>query len=111
MGSASTAAAVVYVTVPDREVAKKISHGLVESKLAACVNIVPGLQSIYMWEGKVNDDAELLLMIKTGTQIVERLTEYVKANHPYDECEVISVPITGGSQSYISWIEQSTQGS
>ncbi|EIE25634.1 hypothetical protein COCSUDRAFT_83641, partial [Coccomyxa subellipsoidea C-169] len=99
-----------YVTVPSQEVAEKLAALLVnpDHRLAACVNIVPGLTSIYWWEGKVNKDAELLLMIKTQTHLVPKLTEVVKSNHPYDECEVISLPITGGSSSYIKWIHDST---
>lgn len=69
---------------------------------------IAGLTSIYWWEGKVNEDAELLLMIKTQTHLVPKLTEVVKSNHPYDECEVISLPIIGGSSSYIKWIHDST---
>ena len=62
-----------------------------------------------MWEGKVHEDAELMLMIKTRTNLVDTLTKWVKANHPYDECEVISVPVEGGSQSYIDWVRSCCQ--
>ena len=68
-----------------------------------------GLTSVYMWEGKVNEDAEQLLMIKTSERLVPELTSWVKAKHPYDECEVISVPITGGSASYLNWIQDSVK--
>ncbi|KAK9908586.1 hypothetical protein WJX75_000020 [Coccomyxa subellipsoidea] len=106
----TTGTVVVYVTVPSEEVAEKLATLLVnpDHRLAACVNIVPGLTSIYWWDGKVNKDAELLLMIKTQTYLVPKLTEVVKRNHPYEECEVISLPITGGSPSYIKWIHDST---
>eukprot|EP01025_Chloroclados_australasicus_P046888 TRINITY_DN5189_c0_g1_i3.p1 TRINITY_DN5189_c0_g1~~TRINITY_DN5189_c0_g1_i3.p1 ORF type:complete len:225 (-),score=14.93 TRINITY_DN5189_c0_g1_i3:126-800(-) len=95
---------VVYVTVPDMEVGRSIAHALVEGKLAACCNIIPGLKSVYMWEGKVNEDAELLLMIKTRQETVQNLTRKVQELHPYDECEVIALPVVGGSDSYLKWV-------
>ncbi|KAJ8967079.1 hypothetical protein NQ314_003091 [Rhamnusium bicolor] len=95
---------VAYVTAPNEEVAKKIGHGLVSKKLAACVNIVPKITSIYEWEGKINEDAEVLMMIKTRTVKIDELTEYVKANHPYTVCEVISLPIQNGNEAYLKWI-------
>jgi periplasmic divalent cation tolerance protein len=67
-----------------------------------------GLTSIYWWDGKVNKDAELLLIIKTQNSLVPKLAEVVKSKHPYEECEVISTPITGGRESYIQWIRDST---
>lgn len=98
----------MYVTVPDKEAGRKIADHLVENKLAACVNIIPGLESIYVWEGKVNRDSELLMMIKSRQSLVPTLTQAVKSLHPYDECEVISLAITGGSPSYLQWVLDST---
>ena len=93
-----------FVTVPDMTVAEKLASGLVTSKLAACVNIIPGLTSVYEWEGKVEKDSELLLMIKTRTDRVDELSAWVKANHPYDVCEVISTKIDNGNPPYIKWL-------
>ncbi|KAJ3628250.1 hypothetical protein MTP99_015567 [Tenebrio molitor] len=95
---------VAYVTTPNEEVAKKIAHGLVKQKLAACVNIIPRITSIYEWEDKINEDPEVLMMIKTRTTKVDALTEYVKSNHPYSVCEVISLPIENGNEPYLKWI-------
>ncbi|KAK0087970.1 hypothetical protein PV326_004985 [Microctonus aethiopoides] len=95
---------VAYVTVPNNDVAKKIAHGLVSEKLAACVNIIPQITSIYEWENKITEDNELLLMIKTRTDTVGNLTKYVKENHPYTVCEVISLPIENGNEDYLNWI-------
>jgi periplasmic divalent cation tolerance protein len=95
---------VAYVTTPNEEVAKKIAHGLVKQKLAACVNVIPRITSIYEWEDKINEDPEVLMMIKTRTTKVDALTEYVKSNHPYSVCEVISLPIENGNEPYLKWI-------
>ncbi|XP_028045521.1 protein CutA homolog isoform X2 [Monomorium pharaonis] len=78
MSSLAGAHSVAYVTVPDDVVAKRLARGLVENKLAACVNIIPRLISIYKWEGKIQEEPELLLMIKTRTERVDALTKYVK---------------------------------
>ncbi|KAK9866671.1 hypothetical protein WJX84_010127 [Apatococcus fuscideae] len=86
-------AVVVYVTVPDDTVAKTIASGVVEQKLAACVSILPGIQSVFWWDNKVNIDAELMLIMKTRQELVRELTGHIKANHPYDEREL------GGSRN------------
>ncbi|XP_041371018.1 protein CutA homolog isoform X2 [Gigantopelta aegis] len=93
-----------FVTVPDMDVARKLSHEIVKQKLAACVNIIPGLTSVYEWEDKINEDSELLLMIKTHTSKVDELSEFVRKNHPYDVAEVISAKIDNGNPPYLQWI-------
>lgn len=95
---------VAYVTVPSEEVAKTLAKGLVQEKLAACVNIIPKITSIYEWKGEINEDSELLLMIKTRTSRVNELIHYVRSNHPYEVCEVISLPIQNGNEPYLKWI-------
>lgn len=106
MSSLAGVHSVAYVTVPDDAVAKRLARGLVENKLAACVNIIPRLTSIYEWEGKIQEESELLLMIKTRTEKVDTLTKYVKENHPYTVCEVISLPIQNGNSDYLKWISE-----
>ncbi|CAJ1974000.1 unnamed protein product [Sphenostylis stenocarpa] len=100
---------VVYVTVPNKEAGKKLAESIVTEKLAACVNRVPGIESVYQWEGKIQTDSEELLIIKTRQSLLEALTEHVKANHEYDVPEVISLPITGGNLKYLEWIKESTR--
>ncbi|XP_014501129.1 protein CutA 1, chloroplastic isoform X2 [Vigna radiata var. radiata] len=100
---------VVYVTVPNKDAGKKLAESIVTEKLAACVNRVPGIESVYQWEGKIQTDSEELLIIKTRQSLLEALTEHVKANHEYDVPEVISLPITGGNLKYLEWIKESTR--
>nr|XP_026492863.1 protein CutA homolog [Vanessa tameamea] len=102
---------VAYVTVPNTDVGKTIGHGLVKNKLAACVNIVPQVTSIYEWKNEINEDNEALLMIKTRTSLVDKLTEFVRSNHPYEVCEVISLPIKNGNPPYLKWIGESVPDS
>ncbi|KAM7451129.1 hypothetical protein ABFA07_001198 [Porites harrisoni] len=95
-----------FVTCPNKDVAKKIASGLVENKIAACVNIIPGITSVYTWEGKVEEDSEVLLMIKTRTSRVTDLTEYVRKQHPYEVPEVISMKLGEGNPAYLQWISE-----
>lgn len=98
---------IVYVTTPNEDTSKKIAHELVSRKLAACVNIVPRILSIYEWEGKVTEDEEQLLMIKTTTNKVDDLSKFVRDNHPYSVAEVISVKIENGNKPYLDWVTNS----
>ncbi|KAI3725613.1 hypothetical protein L1987_65404 [Smallanthus sonchifolius] len=100
---------VVYVTVPNKEAGKKLAASIVKEKLAACVNRVPGIESVYLWEGEIQTDSEELLIIKTRESLLNALTEHVKANHEYDVPEVIALPITGGSVPYLEWLKNSTR--
>jgi periplasmic divalent cation tolerance protein len=98
---------VTLCTVPDRETGERIAQALVEARLAACVNLVPGLSSIYRWEGKVEKQAECLLIIKTTGARFEALQKRVLALHPYDMPEIIAIPISTGSTDYLKWISDS----
>ncbi|KAF2299769.1 hypothetical protein GH714_003264 [Hevea brasiliensis] len=99
---------VVYVTVPNRDAGKKLAQSIIKEKLAACVNIVPGICFCLYWL-QVQTDSEELLIIKTRQSLLEALTEHVKANHEYEVPEVISLPITGGSIPYLEWLKNSTR--
>jgi periplasmic divalent cation tolerance protein len=98
----------LYCTCPDTEVAQRIARALVEQRLAACVNIVPGLRSIYRWKDAVQDEAECLLLIKTRESHIETLIESVRRLHPYELPEVIAVPVVAGLAPYLDWIRDNT---
>jgi len=109
--SSSNEFCVIYVTVPDENAAARVTESVVDSKLVACVNAIPGIKSTYLWKGQVTTDQEILLMMKTRTELFDRLQETIKTQHPYETPEIISVPITNGIQSYLDWIRDSTLSS
>jgi len=100
---------VLYVTVPSADVAQKLAAGLLDSKLIACANIVPGVTSMYRWEGKVQTDTEQLMMLKTRASLFQRVKQFVTENHPYQTPEIIELPIQQGHQPYLDWIRDNTQ--
>ncbi|XP_075771769.1 protein CutA homolog isoform X2 [Pelodiscus sinensis] len=93
-----------FVTCPNESVAKDIARALVEKHLAACVNIVPQVTSIYEWKGKIEEDGEVLLMIKTRSSRIPALTDFVRSVHPYEVAEVIALPIQQGNAPYLQWV-------
>ena len=97
-------ASACFITVPNMELAKKLAHGIVSNNLAACVNIIPGLTSVYSWENKIQEDNELLLMVKTKSNRVDDLSKFIRENHEYEVAEVISTPIENGNAPYLKWI-------
>jgi periplasmic divalent cation tolerance protein len=100
---------VTLCTVPDRESGERIAHTLVEERLAACVNLVPGLTSVYRWQGKVEKEAECLLIIKTGVSRFEVLKQRIKALHPNELPEIIALPIIHGDAAYLNWLTENSQ--
>ena len=101
---------VVLVTCGSEEEALKIAKSLVEGRLGACVNLISPIRSIYRWEGKVRDEKEWLLVIKTQKRRFAELEKKVKALHSYSVPEIISFPITEGSSAYLNWIKENTEG-
>jgi len=99
----------VLITAPDQEVARELARELVAKKIAACVNILPGVLSIYFWEQALQEDQEVLLLVKTRQGLLEEeLIPLIHELHPYDLPEIISLPIGGGSSSYLKWIREET---
>ena len=100
---------VALITAPSEEVGREIAGALLEKKLAACVNILPGLRSLYKWKGETCDDAEVLLIAKTRAEIFqEGFVPAVREVHPYEVPEIIALPIAMGLQSYLDWIGEET---
>jgi periplasmic divalent cation tolerance protein len=100
---------IVFVTCGSEEEALKIANVLVEERLAACVNLVSPIRSIYRWEGKIWDEKERLLIIKTQKQKFVEVEKKVKSLHSYSVPEIISLPITEGSLAYLNWIKENTK--
>jgi len=97
---------IVFITASSEEEAEKIARNLVEKRLSACCNIVPGLRSIYRWKGKICDDKEVLIIIKTMQNVFKKLIEEVRKIHSYTVPEIISFKIEDGFKEYLDWIEK-----
>jgi periplasmic divalent cation tolerance protein len=100
---------VVFVTINDAEKAAVIGKTIVEEGLAACANIIPGLRSIYKWQGKICDDSEILLIIKTVKAKYKALEKRIKTMHPYEVPEIIALSIDQGLPDYLKWIDRLLQ--
>ena len=100
---------ILYCTCPDTETAEKLSHALVDQQFAACVNIFNPVTSVYRWQGKVEQDSECLLMIKSTNDHYNNIEKVVMDLHPYELPELIAVPVSQGLPAYLDWIEQCTQ--
>ncbi len=99
---------VIFVTCPESE-SDRIASQLVDEQIAACVNIVPGVTSIYRWQGQVSRDSEHLLVIKTEQNMWQTLEKRVRELHPYDVPEIIQFPINNGYAPYLQWIKDSVK--
>jgi len=100
----TTPVRVVLCTVPSEDVGVQIARQLLEEQLVACVNILPGVRSLYRWQGKLEDERELLLVMKTVSDRIETLIPRVRELHPYEVCEVIALDVSAGSQAYLDWV-------
>ncbi len=99
----------VFCTVPDQETARRIAQTVVHEGLAACVNLLPGITSVYRWQGQVEESSELLLIIKTRQERYPALEARIRALHPYQVPEIIAHEIVAGSKSYLDWIAENTR--
>ena len=99
---------VVLVTCPTLAVARRLARHVIGRRLAACVNIVPSVESVFRWNGKIEHSRESLLVIKTTAQSIERLRRALIALHPYDVPEVIALPVVAGHLPYLAWVRSST---
>lgn len=100
------AALVVLCTCPDATTARRLADSLIRERLAACANILPGLMSVYEWEGKMEADSEALLLIKTTPEAYAGLEAALAREHPYELPEIIAVPVDRGLEGYLQWVRQ-----
>lgn len=98
---------VIFITASNKEEAEKIANKLVENKLAACVNIIDNVQSIFWWEGKPDSAKEALLVIKSNKSRLSRIIKLVKSLHSYKVPEIIALPIIAGDKNYLKWLDES----
>ena len=95
-----------YTTCSDVRKAEKLATHLLQNRIAACINVLPGVKSFYRWQGKVETDAEVLLMIKTSRDLITEVRRVIEKLHDYDLPELIVVPIIDGSPDYLVWLER-----
>lgn len=100
---------VVYCTVPNKKEGKEIAKALVENSLAACVNIVDKIESIFSWDGEINEEKEVLLIIKTRKALFTKINHTIQKLHSYNVPEVIATPIIEADETYLKWISHETE--
>jgi periplasmic divalent cation tolerance protein len=98
----------IYSTFPSPEAAAEVGKELVEARLAACVNIIPGMRSIYRWEGKITQDSEAVMIIKTRASLAETVMGATKQRHSYTNPALLVIPLDGGAADYLGWLMQET---
>ena len=99
--------AIIMTTLPNKEEAQKLARGLVAEQLAACVQLLD-IQSVYTWQGEVQEDNEVLLFIKTRSDLYDAVEVYLQTHHPYEVPEIVQVPITAGLSAYLAWMDEVT---
>jgi len=107
--AAVTDAMVVFTTLPSPEKAAEIARTLVEERLVACANVLPAVRSIYKWQGKMQDENEVMLLLKTREEQLERLKLRILELHPYEVPEVLAIPVESGYRAYLEWIASETK--
>ena len=102
---------VIFITTSNKKEAKRIASGILKNKLAACVNIVGGIESLFWWQGKIDSAKEALLIVKSKKQNLDKIIRLVKSLHSYDVPEIIALPVTGGYKPYLRWVDESVRQS
>ena len=98
---------IIFITTASKSEAEKIAHGILKRKIAACVNIVDNVKSLFWWESKIDSAKEVLLMVKSKRSKLNKIIKFVKSVHSYDVPEIIALPIIGGFKPYLEWIDGS----
>ncbi len=109
MPNIDTDIVLIYVTIPDLGAAERLARAIVELRLAACANILPGMRSIYWWNEAMEEADEVVVLFKTKAALAAKLTDAVVAMHPYETPCVLHLPVSGGSDAFLSWISSETQ--
>lgn len=109
-GGGASGLVLALSTAPDAETAARIGRALVDERLIACANLVPGLTSIYRWQGEVQQEGEVLLLMKTRRSLVRRLKERLPQLHPYQVPELVVTEVTDGLEPYCRWVRDETEG-
>jgi len=99
----------IYITTKDKDEARKIGEELINTRLAACINIIDGMNSIYWWEGKIESNNETILIAKTRQPLVKKLIKKVKSIHNYKCPCIVSLPIVDGNKDYLDWLQNETE--
>jgi len=99
----------IISTYADKDLAKEIAKTLVEQRLAACVQMFP-INSVYLWKDEICDENEIMLLIKSRTDLFDKIAAAIKAHHPYEVPEIVQIPITDGLPEYLSWIGECVNG-
>jgi periplasmic divalent cation tolerance protein len=100
---------VVLVTTPDLKTARRLARAALHQRLAACANLMPGLESHYWWRGKIESSREVLLLFKTRAARLRKLEQLILAEHPYDTPEFVVLQLTAGTERYLAWLTQETE--
>jgi len=100
----------VLMTAPDMDTARRIARALVDDRLIACANLLPGVTSIYRWQGGTEEAAEVLVVMKTRPALLDRLIARAAALHPYEVPELLALPVAGGLEAYCRWVAEETEG-
>ena len=100
----------LYVTAPDPYTAKTLALGAITSQLAACANILPSMKSIYVWDDKLNEEDESVLILKTRAELIPKLMKWIEKQHPYEVPCMLEIPIPNGHKPYMEWLMAETEG-
>jgi periplasmic divalent cation tolerance protein len=98
----------LHVTVPDKDTATTLARALVDEGLAACVNIVPGIRSVYQWDGRLQEDDEVLCLVKTRPAVFDRARARILELHPYEVPEILAFAVDDGRPDYLDWLKRAT---
>ncbi|HVZ05111.1 MAG TPA: divalent-cation tolerance protein CutA [Hyphomicrobium sp.] len=102
-------AVMIYATFPNRETALAVGRGMVEQRIAGCINVLAGMTSVYVWKGETETSDEAVMIAKLAAEGAERAVAHILANHPYETPAILVIPVTGGSETYLAWVCAGTE--